>query len=63
MCPWSNSGTLSESDRILMSVLSFVFPFSRPRLAAHVGLSLSDKPLTFTISQSQSVGRHACIKM
>lgn len=39
-----------------------VFPFSRLHLAAHVGLSLSDKPLTFTISQPQSVGKQVCIK-
>lgn len=61
--PEIDSQTLSESDRILMSLLSCVFPFSRVQLTAHVGLSLSDKPLTFTISHLQSVGKHASIKM
>lgn len=38
-------------------------PFRALRLGARVGPRLSDKPLTFTISQPQSVGKHVCIQV
>lgn len=52
-CPNIDSEMLNETDGMLIPILSFALPtLACSALTAYVGLRLSDKTLTFTMSAS-----------